>query len=190
MNTRDELEQLELATSAAPEANLDADTAALRDGWRILSASIEKNAEHFDETDFLSKLQLENGPALPAERNTTETNGKPGGWMVVATLLGGALAASLLLAVALAGGLFSQPHSVKKTLTSHPAPVVESPSRQGIHPQDGNAWSWNDPLDSQISVAATEMQFMQNPALRLDATISTLNYELQRMAEDLDEGAL
>jgi hypothetical protein len=34
------------------------------------------------------------------------------------------------------------------------------------------------------------MQTFQKPALPLDASISTLNYQLRQMAQDLDDGAL
>ena len=114
--------------------------------------------------------------------------------MVVAALLGGALAASLLLMVALAGGFFGRQPIARPTKTTtprqnnlaatqniKPAPVVEN---------GGSTLSWDDPLDSQISVAAAQMQTFQKPALPLDASISTLNYQLRQMAQDLDEGAL
>ena len=37
MNTNDERNQLELATSNSPEQSLDAETAELREGWRVLT---------------------------------------------------------------------------------------------------------------------------------------------------------
>lgn len=199
MNMNDELKQLEQATSSLPVQNLDAETAALREGWRALSASLDKYNGQFDEAALLSKLQRE----IFVPPQASETNGKSGGWIVVAALLGGALAASLLLMVALAGGWFGQQPIAKPTQTVppqqnrlaaspnlRPAPAVESPSRHGINEHDGSTSTWDDPLDSQISVAALKMQTMQQPASRLDATISTLNYQLKQMAQDLDQGAL
>jgi hypothetical protein len=111
----------------------------------------------------------------------------------VATLLGGALAASLLLVVALSGGRFRQQPVAK------PIPVTPEQNNLAVTPRtgatpaenhDGGTWTWDDPLDSQISLAAAQMQTMQKPALPLDASISTLNYRLWQMAQDLDEGAL
>ena len=189
MNTNDERKQLELATSNAPEQNFDAETAELREGWRVLTKSLQQSSGQFDEGALVAKLQHE----MAASPRRAETNGWSRGWMVVAALLGGALAASLLLMVALAGGFFGrQPIAKPKTSTPqqknlaaapkiNPAPVVEN---------DGSTFSWDDPLDSQISVAAAQMQTMQKPALPLDASISTLNYQLQQMAQDLDDGAL
>lgn len=189
MNTNDELKQLELATSHAPDQSLDAETAELREGWRVLAKALEKSSGRFDEGALVAKLQRE----MAASPRRAETNGQSRGWIWVAALLGGALAASLLLMVALAGGFFGrQPIARPKTSTPQqknlaaaprniPAPVVEN---------GGSTLSWDDPLDSQISVAAAQMQTMQKPALPLDASISTLNYQLQQMAQDLDEGAL
>ena len=190
MNTNDELKQLELATSDVPEQNLDPETAALREGWRVMSAALEKHSGHFDETALLSKLHGE----FAAPRTTLKSTGRTGGWVVVAALLGGTLAASLLLVVALASGrLGQQPvatpikvvtpqqNNLAVTQNVKPAPAAE---------HDDSTWTWDDPLDSQISLAAAQMQTLQKPALPLDASISTLNDQLQQMAQDLDEGAL
>ena len=57
MNIDDELKQLELATSNAPEQSLDADAAALREGWRVLSSALEKSSGQFDEAALVAKLQ-------------------------------------------------------------------------------------------------------------------------------------
>jgi hypothetical protein len=189
MNTSDERKQLELATSNAPEQNLDAEAAELREGWRVLAKSLAQNSGQFDEGALVAKLKRD----LAASPRVAETNGQRRGWMVVTALLGSALAASLLLMVALAGGFFGRQPVAKPTKTitprqnnlaatrkSNPAPLVAN---------DGSL-SWDDSLDSQISVAAAQMQTFQKPALPLDASISTLNYQLRQMAQDLDEGAL
>jgi len=188
MNTNDELKQLELATSSTPEQNLDAETAELREGWRVLTKALEQSSGRLDEGALVSKLQRE----MAASPRRAETNGQGRGWMVVAALLGGALAASLLLMVALAGGFFGrQPIAKPKTTTPQQNNVAAAPD---IKPaplvENGSTFSWDDPLDSQISVAAAQMQTFQKPALTLDASISTLNYQLRQMAQDLDEGAL
>lgn len=189
MNIDDDRKQLELATSKLPEQALDSDAAALREGWRVLSSALQKNSGHFDEAACLSKLQRE----IVVPQATAGTNSKRSGWMVVAAVLGGTLAASLLLVVALSGGAFRQQPVAK------PIPVTPEQNNLAVTPHiepasaedhDGGAWTWDDPLDSQISFAAAQMQTMQNPALPLDASISTLNYQLQQMAQDLDEGAL
>jgi len=185
MNTHDELKQLEQATSATPKRVIDEDAVALREGWRVLSAALERNDRPFDEEAFLSKLQrrLADAPA-PA----VNEGGKNSGWLVVTVLLGGALAASLLLGVAILGGRLG------KERIAEPIPVVNSKNDLAVAPSVKSEKDldspWNDALDSQISVAAAQMQSMQEPALPLDASISTLNYQLQRMAEDLEEGAL
>lgn len=183
-NTGDELKQLEHATSEIPERALDEDAAALREGWRVLSSALDRNDRPFDEVAFLCKFQRElaDSPALPVERS-----GKNTGWLVVAVLVG-TLAASLLLVVAIVSGrLGKQP-------IAQPTPAVNSQENLVVAPnikaEKDLVSPWDDPLDSQISVAAAQMQTMQKPALPLDASISTLNYHLRRMAEDLDEGAL
>lgn len=185
MNTGDELKQLERATSEIPQRTLDEDAAALREGWRVLSATLERNDRPFDEAAFLSKLQRElaDSPAI-----AVKGTGKNSGWLVAAALLGGALAASLLLGVAIVSGrLGKQP-------IAEPPPAANSQKNLAMAPNmksEKESFSpWDDPLDSQISIAAAQMQTMQEPTLPLDASISTLNYQLQRMAEDLDEGAL
>ena len=188
MSIDDDRKQLELATSKLPEQALDSDAAALREGWHVLSAALEKTSDQFDEAAFLSKLQRD----LAVPPIAVKANGRTGGWIVVA-VLGGALAASLLLVVALSGGRFRQQPVGK------PIPVTPEQNNLAVTPhiepasaedQDGGTWTWDDPLDSQISLAAAQMQTMQKPALPLDASISTLNYQLRQMAQDLDEGAL
>ncbi len=189
MNSNDERKQLELATSSAPEQNLDAETAELREWWRVLAKALEKNSGRFDEGALVSKLQRE----MAASSRRAETNGQGRGWIVVAALLGGTLAASLLLMVALAGGFFGRQPIAKPTKTITP-PQNNLAAAPNIKPaplvENGSTLSWDDPLDSQISVAAAQMQTFQKPALPLDASISTLNYQLRQMAQDLDEGAL
>lgn len=195
MNMNEELKQLELATSASPEQNLDVETAALREGWRVLTGSLDNHNVPFDEAALLSKLHRE----ISVSSGMSETKHKSGGWMVVAALVGGALAASLLLVVAIGGGWFgprsapSRMYSVagRNGLTPSPS-VPPSPAQKngGTNENNGSTPSWDDPLDSQITVAAAQMQTLQKPALPLDASISTLNYQLQRMAQDLEEGAL
>ena len=188
MNTNDERKQLELATSNAPEQNLDAETAELREGWRVLTKSLQQSSGQFDEGALVSKLQRE----MAASPRRAETNGQSRGWMVVAALLGGALAASLLLMVALAGGFFGrQPVARPKATAPRQNNVAAAPNIKPapLVANDGSL-SWDDPLDSQISVAAAQMQTFQKPALPLDASISTLNYQLRQMAQDLDDGAL
>lgn len=200
MNIDDELKQLELATSRAPAQNLDAETASLREGWNVLAAALEKSNGSFDEGAMVAEL-LREPVALPP---VAETKRAGGGWIVVAALLGGALAASLLFVLTLASGTWSkQPIAEPKTpeivplekLANAPniktAPAVENPSHPGINENDGPVWNWDDSLDTQISVAAAQMQTLQNnQVLPLDDSISTLNYRLQQMAEDLDAGAL
>ncbi len=188
MNTRDELKRLELATSHAPEQSFDPETAELREGWRVLTAALKKDHGPFDEGKLVAKLQRELASSPPL----AETNRQGKGWMMGVVLLGGALAASLLLMVALAGGFFGQQPIAKPTKATLPGQnnlaVETTPS--GLNENDASALSWDDPLDSQISVAAAQMQTFQKPALPLDASISTLNYRLQEMAQDLEEGAL
>ena len=188
MNTDDERKKLELATSNLPELALDSDAAALREGWRVLSAALEKNSDQFDEAAFLSKVQRE----LAVPPVAVHASSGRGGWIAFAAVLGGALAASLLLVVALFGQRFLQQSIARPTLATpeqHNLALTQSKAAPA-EKQDGNAWTWDDPLDSQITLAAAQMQTMQKPALPLDASISTLNYQLQQMAQDLDEGAL
>ena len=190
MNLEEELKRLEAATSrelpSAPEQNLDAETAELREGWRVLKA-LEASGSSFDEGALIAKLQREMiSPAAAAG-----TNGRGNGWMVVG-VLGGALAASLLILVAIGSGWFGQQQPVAKPVKAitpgENKVAVEKTS--GASQYDATTPSWDDSLDSQISVAAAQMQTMQKPALPLDASISTLNYQLQQMAQDLDDGAL
>ena len=201
MNNDDELKQLELATSRASAQNLDAETAALREGWNVLTAALEKSSGPIDEAAVVARLQREVAASPPA----AETKRAGGGWMVIAALVGGALAASLLFVAVLASGqLGKQPVAKPKTPEVAPqqnnlavtpktelSPTVEAPAHPGINENDGHVWNWDDSLDTQISVAAAQMQTMQNnQALPLDDSISTLNYQLKQMAEDLDAGAL
>ena len=187
MNTNDELKQLELATSNAPEQNLDAETAELREGWRVLAKALEQSSGRFDEGALISKLQRE----MAASPRAIETNGRGRGWIWVAALLSGALAASLLLVVAMSGNWFGQqPIAQPKTIVPKQNNLAVRTVPSAISEIDGSTLSWDDPLDSQISVAAAQMQTFQKPALPLDTSISTLNYQLRQMAQDLDEGAL
>lgn len=183
MNMNEELKQLELATSTSPEQNLDAETAALREGWRVLAGSLDKHSLPFYEAALLSKLQRE----ISVSSGRCETKGQSGGWMVVAALVGGALAASLLLMVAIGGGWFGKQSIAEPASAISPKVDLAASNMQA---EKELISSWDDPIDSQITVAAAQMQTLQKPALPLDASISTLNYQLQRMAQDLEDGAL
>jgi hypothetical protein len=196
MNTDGELKKLEHATSRLPEQALEGDAAALREGWRVLSSALDQSCPHFDEAALVARLQRE----IAFSSSAAETKRASGGWIVLAALVGGALAASLLLVVALASGKLGQQPIAGPTITprnnlavtpnNDQSPIVETPPHPGMNENDGHVWNWDDPLDSQISVAAAQMQTFQKPALPLDASISTLNHQLQRMAQDLEEGAL
>jgi hypothetical protein len=191
--------QLEQATSTSvPDAALDPETSRLREGWCALSRALEASHTPFDEAHFAAKLQadlLAPSTACPAPR--PEDRRTYWGWALGAALLGGALAASLLVAFAVVGyRAANQPQQiVKKSPAAGQKQFVATPgepdslSSTGASQHDA-PWSWDDPLDSQISVAATQMETMQKPALPLDTSISTLNWHLQQMAQDLEEGAL
>lgn len=191
MNMEDELKKLTAATSrealaSGTSPNLDAETAELREGWRVLVKALEVNSGPFDEAALIAKLQSEMVSPVVA----TGTNRRGNGWIIVG-VLGGVLAASLLVMVVIGSGWFGQQQPVAKpgkTTIPQQGEVAKAPS--GINEQESGTPSWDDPLDSQISVAAAQMQTFQKPALPLDASISTLNYQLQQMAQDLDEGAL
>jgi hypothetical protein len=184
MNMNEDLKQLEMATSTLPEQNLDAEAAALREGWRVLTGSLDNHNVPFDEAALLSKLQRE----ISVAPGVSETKGTSGGWIVVTALVGGALAASLLLMVAVGGGWFG-PQSIAEP-TPAISPQMDLAAASNIKAEKESISSWDDPLDSQITVAAAQMQTLQKPALPLDASISTLNFQLQRMAQDMEDGAL
>ena len=85
MNTNDERKQLELATSNAPEQNLDAETAELREGWRVLAKTLQQSGGPFDEGALVCQIAARNGCFSTAG---SKQNGQRRGWMVVAALLG------------------------------------------------------------------------------------------------------
>lgn len=189
----DEIRRLEQATGKMPAGDLDADAAALREGWRALAATLEKVNGDFDETAFAAKLRSVLLPEPAAtQRPESRTNSTYAGWIVVGSLVGGTLAASLLLALALASSRLG----VQRQVVQSSAGANSGTGQESITlPREtndnfGSISSWDDPLDSQISIAAAQMEHLQRPALQLDASISDLDWQLKRMAQDLDEEAL
>jgi hypothetical protein len=196
-------EHLEQATSPKiPDGALDSEAAPLREGWRVLSRALETSNNRFDEAAFAAKLQAEllAQPAASPLPQTTSSR-QHWGWVVGGALLGGALAASLVFALVIVNNrLAHQPGQVvKKPPTendqqNHLAATsgtkeINSLSSTGAS-QNDSPWSWDDPLDSQISVAAAQMESMQKPAPGVDRSISALDWQLKLMAQDLEEGAL
>ncbi len=202
----DERNQIERAMSRQiPAGDLDADTASLREGWRVLNQALEGADRDFDEAAFTARLQSQLLVEPARSAISTHARRHPG-WIIAAAILGGCLAASLLFVLALASGQLSKQQVAEparqKNKAAQPAVAIaklpgeksqsisESPPAGSARESDGGSWSWDDPLDSQISVAAAQMQSLQKPALPLDSSISTLNWQLQQMAQDLEEGAL
>ena len=196
-------ERLERATSAAaPGGALDSEAASLREGWRVLSRALETSTRTFDEAAFVTKLQAEL-LAQPAVSLAPQTTSSQRHWVRIlgATLLGSALAASLVFAVVVINSrLTNEPRQAvnkspakndqKNQLAAIPVVKTQDALSSDEVRENGSPWSWDDPLDSQISVAAAQMESMQQPAPSVDRSISALDWQLKLMAQDLKEGAL
>ena len=175
--------QLERATASecSTDGSLDAETAALREGWLALAELLEAV-----EPSREQPLKLRE-PLKPGRRTRRKMAG------IVA------LAASLLVGITLAGKWIraNRPGGPATLSDASLSEIVRADGEQ-FHADAGQLetasladWvDWDDPLDQQIASVSQELVRIQQDWDQVDGAIGPLYFGLEEMAEELDESPL
>jgi hypothetical protein len=201
-------EQLRLATSRHLPANaaLDAETAALREGFVALGSALEATGQ-FDEAGLIERLRKVTVPEKPgveqcsrkgaeAQRNLDcaaldSLNPSPcssaplrenfaGDWSL---LFNAALAAAALIAIVRIGTEWRRGERAAVA-------VVKAPNDTAVVDNDVPAAAplgigWNDPLDDEIALAAATMGQFSAGSRGVDASLLDMNQELFLLSQEL-----
>lgn len=170
------------ARNLPADAELDAQTSALRDGWLALSQLLE--AADAEQPEPLVTLP---SPAVAAPHGKL--------WLVIA-----ALAASLLLVAAGAWLVASQwsdnrggGSSVAKSLpTKHPGAPNVAPAPADVAAQDthNSELAWDDALDDRIADASEAARQVQTVSHSADRNLYFVSSRLEEISRDLATDSL
>lgn len=179
--------QLEAATSRAPEAGgeLDAETAALRNGFFALGRALDTAAAEYDEAAAIARLQ-----ALCAENASVTAAGRTRRWTQLwEVVLGGALAASALIATVrivaswrAADAVVVTPSAPRDNQVAVLPETSGDDSAQDVWQQPD---AWNDPLDEEIVAAEDSLADLSGRPPGIDGALSDMNQTLEALADDL-----
>jgi hypothetical protein len=172
--------QLELATSRhlRPDTPLDPKAAELREGWLLLTESLER-CQAENDSAFAARV----GSKLAAA--SLVVRGNRSRYVAVIGALGAVAAAALVvLAVSIPGG--SRPRT--EFASAGQAHGVVTNEADFEFPDDDAAW--DDPLDVQIALVEEQVASLADAVPRLDASLSALDQQLAELANDLDGGSL
>ena len=165
--------RLEQATAAEvpPDAELDAETRELRDGWLALGQLLETA-----HPDGETPIEL---PPMPRR--------SPGRrWKLAAVA---ALAASLVVVATLAWMLSESGQRQKGRIAS---PEVKQPA-PAVAQNEGELqqFDWDDTLDDHIATAGREVVLcIQEDWRHVDETFSPLSEGLQQIRQDIEDSTL
>jgi len=182
-------EQLAQATSRAlpPDAALDAETAALREGFLRFGGAVEAAGGSFDEAALIARLTstAPAGEIRPAGSTKAATNLWP-------LLLSAALAASALVAIVRTVSLWPAASDGIAVVTPSPAaPEQLSPVDLGPGAVAGpSQLAWSDPLDEEIASAQAAVERLGGPTADLDGSLQSFGSRLEALAAELESGSL
>jgi hypothetical protein len=178
-------EQSRLATTRVlPDgAALDAETAAAREGFLVLGAALESAASHIDEQALVDQIlglsvgsaesRVEVAVRSPARRD----------WLPL--VLGGALAASALIAIARIV-LISHQDSAAMEVAQAPRDSALTKAESPVL----TAASWNDSLDDEIALAALAIEHLATRHPGFDGLLSEMNERLEALSQELSGESL
>jgi len=171
-------DQLHLATSRLlpSSAQTDSDTAAAREVFLTLGASVESAASNFDQAAFLIRLERScrgatvTGPKAEPVRD----------WLTL--ILSGALAAAALIAIvriAVDSRTANQQVAASNYAESPTAirPIGMSPTQSII--------AWNDSLDDELALAAATLEQFGGRRRGFDDSVLNMNEQLQSLSQEL-----
>ena len=174
-------EQLRLAASRSlpPGSELDAETAALREGFLALGEAIEANTLKFDEAALLGRLkavcQEPDRIALADSRRP-----KHALWQIV---LSGALAAAALFAVARISIQWRQAETI--ALAPAIGTGLGNSNWATTNEHLVNSILWQDPLDEQIALAQAQIEWLGSRGRGVDGSLLDMNEQLRALSQEL-----
>lgn len=180
-------EQLQQATSRAlPAAPLDAQTAALREGFLQFGRAVEAANADFDEAALVAKLTqsltTENSPTVVAPHKEQNS------WWPA--LLTAALAASALVAIVRIVAVSPGPDTVV-VAPAAPEPNAAQPTVPETNLDELPLLAaWSDPLDDEIASAQDEVEKLTGQATGLDGSLESFGSRLEALSAELESGSL
>jgi hypothetical protein len=186
MNEPNELDpmQLEQATSRTP-APLDGETAALHEGWLALGRAIDAENAGFREDTLLARLAEPRIDAPSSPLVIRPASSVAGYWM---PLVAAALALAMLFAVVrtLSFGSREEVAVTNPDRETHP-PEVAVPE---IAAEPAAIAAWSDPLDDEIDTALTQLRSASSRTGGVDASLTSLQNQMQQFSADLAADSL
>lgn len=187
MNDDHELteEQLRLATSRAlvEGAKLDAETAALREGFIALGSALESATGRFDEMGLIERLTASSHDVEDACELRSKSELVSRNWWTM--VLSGALAAAALVAV-----IRIAIESRENVATVGPSQPALSAPEQEDATLTSLAEAWNDPLDDEIALAAETIGQLASRHRDFDDSLSEINQRLEALSMELGSESL
>jgi hypothetical protein len=179
-------QQLDVATSRSmpPDARLDAETSALRDGFMALGREAEAAGADYDEQALIARVRsaCASQPTPPARAMT------PRGWSL---LLGGILAACALVAAVRIAAIW--PAAGDAVVVVEPQAPRDTQIAQGGSPQaedESSGLAWDDPLDDEIAAAESSLANLSGGLTGIDGALSDMDQTLEALADDVSGGSL
>jgi hypothetical protein len=188
-----ELEELESRLRAATSrqaADLDAETASLRDGFLILGGRLEDETSVRDELRLISALRDVHSAEAVSVKKATDASSRDLGPMLVFLAT---LAAALLVSASIAWNVFygtpairnpiAQPEPHKKTEGTTVIAEETSPAEEPL-------LAWDDSLEETFVSAQWRVRQAGSLTSAADTEVESLYDRIQSVAEELDPASL
>lgn len=183
-------EQLRLATSRVlpADAKLEAETAALRDGFLTIGGALETAAGDFDEAAFSERIRSSCRDHNPSRVKGAATTRAP--YRFIGAIAGFVLAASVLIAIGRLVVVSPRTDKPGQVVVAPAAPAEPQSSPDGLAPREAVARAWIDPLDEEIASAQAEMRWLTSRGYGLDGSLSQIGWQLESLSQELGGGSL
>ena len=165
--------QLELATSPVATESLDAETAAMREGWLALGQAVDAANGAFDADAALVKLR----DSLEMENRVTL--GQPAGADKSLSYSGFLLAAALVVLAAFAIGILQRPQN------GSIGALAERSDNDATNTIATAAGPWSDQLDADLNAAVLRIQEVSWQPTSLDASLIELDGRVVELSSDI-----
>jgi hypothetical protein len=174
-------DQLRLATSRSlpPDAALDAQTAAARDSFIALGASLESAAGQLDEAALVAQLTTSSLASQGTEVAVVSRKPAQRDWWAI--LLSSALAAAALVAMARIASESRQ----RDQLIAGASVADETLPAQNDVPIIALTAGWTDPLDDEIALAAATIDQLVSRRADFDGSLREMNQQLEALSHEL-----
>lgn len=186
--------ELRLATSRSlpADAKLSAGANAARAAFLSLGAGLAEAGGSFDDTALISQLRRTCQGAGDADSPSVAAS-RPTFWW--AAVLGGALAASVLILLARFGGtlpsgsaIVAQPQAAASGAANKRKAAVPAALAQGGRGESAPAaWGdgWTDPLDDQIAHVSARIGGMSHKSRGVDGSLWEVGDRLETLSQEL-----